>query len=83
MEEAKTLIDVLDFVNSHATGVGPREPLPADDLQQFEETATVGQVDEQVVHLHASLEDSISFTYKSTLISDISAEKVCFNALIV
>ena len=55
MQEGQRFIDVLDLVHAHLAVVWFAQLLSGDDLQQPEQLPAVGQVGEDVLHLHTRL----------------------------
>lgn len=55
VEEGEALVDVLDFMHSHLAAVGLGELLARDDLEQLEQLLAVGEVHEQILHVHPGL----------------------------
>jgi hypothetical protein len=51
VKEGEALVDVLDLVDAHFSGVRLAQLLAGDDLQQPHQVLAVRQVDEQVVDL--------------------------------
>jgi len=56
VQEGQTFVDVLDLVDAHPAVVGLGQLLARNDLEQLQQLLAVGQVGEQVLHLHARLD---------------------------
>lgn len=57
MQKRQAFVEVLNFVDSHATVVRFAELLARNDLQQLQQLHAIGQVDEKVFDLHFCLQN--------------------------
>ena len=60
-------------VNSHFAGVWFSEFLAGDDLKESEQLAAVGEVREEVVHLHLGLHQEAVHPFRERLLLDVQS----------
>ena len=68
---SKEVILYVVPVNSHFAGVWFSEFLSGDDLEETEQLAPVGEVGEEVVHLHLGLQQEAVHPFCERLLLDV------------